>query len=232
MIRYLIVDDEPIAHGIIEDYARALTHLKKVGNCYNALQALSFLQKEPVDLIFLDINMPGLSGFDMLKTLAVKPKVIVTSAYQEYALEGYELEIEDYLLKPFPLDRFLKAVNKTIKKEIKPLFTPQAQSPTQQQIFIREDRKARQISLDQIHMIEAYGNYCKVHLADETILTPEKISHFETTLPTTVFIRVHKSFIASKRHIKAIDGNKLNLLDRYIPIGQTYAAGVKDILGL
>ena len=231
MTRYLIVDDEPIAHGIIEDYAEALTSLEKVGNCYNALEAISVLQKEKVDLIFLDINMPRLSGFDLLKTLSVKPRVIVTSAYQEYALEGYELEIEDYLLKPFSLERFLKAVNKATK-EVLPATVAPTQSTTAERIFIREDRKSRQISLAQIQLVEAYGNYCKVHLAQETILTPEKISHFETILPQADFIRVHKSFIVSAQHIRAVEGNKLNVLDRYIPVGQTYMAGLKNRLGL
>lgn len=231
MTRYLIIDDEPIAHGIIEDYAESLVNLEKVGNCYNALEAISVLQKEKVDLIFLDINMPRLTGFDLLKTLAIKPKVIVTSAYQEYALEGYELEIEDYLLKPFSLERFLKAVNRATRQD-QPSSAPPTKSTMPDQIFIREDRKARQVSLHQIHLVEAYGNYCKVHLAHETILTPEKVSHFEATLPKPDFLRVHKSFIVSKKHIKAIEGNKMNVLDRYIPIGQTYITEVKNVLGL
>lgn len=230
MMRYLIIDDEPIAHGIIEDYAAALINLQKVGNCYNALEALTILQREQIDLIFLDINMPKLSGFDMLKTLSSKPKVIVTSAYQEYALEGYEMEVTDYLLKPFSLERFLRAVNKA--SEPKGMATQSAkETPELSTIFIKEDRRSRQTPLASIHLIEAYGNYCKVHLADETILTPEKISHFEQILPSDLFLRVHKSFMVSRRHIMAIEGTKINILDRYIPVGQTYASAVKKILG-
>lgn len=113
MIRYLIVDDEPIAHRIIENYCENLPYLEKKGSCYNAFEALQFLNEDTVDLLFLDINMPKLSGFDFLKTLPNPPKIIVTTAYKEFAFEGYELNVSDYLLKPFSFDRFLKAINKT-----------------------------------------------------------------------------------------------------------------------
>ncbi|RZJ81796.1 MAG: response regulator, partial [Flavobacterium sp.] len=114
MIRYLIIDDEPIAHRIIENYGENLPHLVKVGNCYNAFEAMKFLNENSVDLVFLDVKMPKLSGFDFLKTLSNRPKIIVTTAYKEFAIEGYELNVTDYLLKPFSFERFIKAINKTI----------------------------------------------------------------------------------------------------------------------
>lgn len=229
MTRYIIVDDEPIAHRIIEGYAKNLSQLEKVGNCYNALEALSLLQSKAIDLIFLDINMPQLSGFDLLKTLPSPPKVIVTTAYQEYAVEGYELEVTDYLLKPFSFERFLKAVNKVVLNVSTPV-TISSGEETNQKIFIKEDRRLRQISIKDIYIIEAYGNYCKIHLENEILITPEKISGLEEILPSNAFMRTHKSFIVAKNHIKAIEGSKISILEKFIPIGQTYASTIKKIL--
>ncbi|MFY0594461.1 LytR/AlgR family response regulator transcription factor [Roseivirga sp.] len=229
MINFLIIDDEPIAHRIIEGYAKELTWMHKVDNCFNAMEAISVLQEKQIDLIFLDINMPQLSGFDLLKTLSHPPKVIVTTAYQEFALEGYELEVTDYLLKPFSFERFIKAINKiNVSKTLASSSVSQTSEP--ESIFIREDRRSRQVWLSDIRYIEAYGNYCKVYLESEMIITPEKISDFQKILPSTTFLRTHKSFIVAKNHINAIEGSKINILNRFIPIGQTYANTIKKLL--
>ncbi len=226
MTRYLIIDDEPIAHRIIEGYAKGL-ELVKVDNCYNALEALNTLQNESVDVIFLDINMPQLSGFELLKTLPNPPKVIVTTAYQEFALEGYSLDVTDYLLKPFSLERFLKAINKVLLHVEK---TEQVVQKEAQSIFLKEDRKLRKVWLEEIRYVEAYGNYCKVHLKEAVIITPERISDLETKLTQKSFLRVHKSFIIAQKHIDVIEGNKILIGSRFIPIGQTYSNTIKRLL--
>lgn len=227
MIRYVIIDDEPIAHGIIEEFADSMHHLQKTGNCYDAFEAIKLLQEQQVDLLFLDINMPKLSGFEFLKTLSNPPKVIITSAYKEFALDGYEFDVVDYLLKPFSIERFIKAVNKIKFSNFNSTNT-QKTNFQQQQLFIKSDKRLHQIYVNDILYIEAYGNYCKVHLEDELIVTLQKISDFETQLSSN-FIRVHKSFIVSKQKIKSVEGNSIHLKDKQIPIGQTYKSVIKTI---
>ena len=234
MIHYLIIDDEPIAHRIIENYCENLQHLEKKGNCYNAFEAMQFLNENAVDLLFLDINMPKLSGFDFLKTLLNPPKIIVTTAYKEFALEGYELNISDYLLKPFSFERFIKAINKTIdssqnKKSIAALSTSETESNSNS-FFLRGDRKYHQIHFADLLFIEAYGHYTKVYLKNEMIVSHQKISDFEELLSKFDFIRTHKSFIVAKNKIKQIEGNRI-LIDEYkVPIGQTYKENIIMLL--
>ena len=223
MIRYVIIDDEPIAHRIIEKYCADLPHLEKKGNCYNAFEAMQLLNEQDVDLLFLDLNMPKLSGFDFLRTLSNPPKIIVTTAYAEFALESYDLDVADYLLKPFAFDRFVKAVNKALSKT-----TSQAAAPlspvanAKSTLFLKGDKKFHQIQWDHILFVEAYGHYTKVYLKDEMILSNQKISALEELLPSDQFLRVHKSFIVATDKIKFIEGNRLTIQEHEIPIGQTY----------
>lgn len=231
MIHYLIIDDEPIAHRIIENFCNNLPHLEKVGNCYNAFEAMPFLNQNTVDLLFLDINMPKLSGFDFLKTLVNPPKIIVTTAYKEFALEGYELNISDYLLKPFSFERFVKAINKTIntiedKNTKSGLHTPETKSDTVSGFFIKGNKKHHQIHFEDILFIEAYGHYSKIYLKEEMIISPQKISTLEELLVGFNFIRTHKSFIVAKNKIKQIEGNRILINQYKIPIGQTYKATI------
>lgn len=226
-MKYCIIDDEPIAHRIIEGYCKNLPYLQKTGNCYDAFEAMQLLNNKAVDLIFLDINMPKLSGFDLLKTMQQIPKVIVTSAYEEFALEGYELNISDYLLKPFSFARFLKAINKVMDYQKSTLIP----SPEEKQgsFFLKADKKIHQIHADDILFIEANGNYTKVFLAEEMIMCHEKISSLEKILPTHNFIRVHKSFIVAAKKIKMIEGNRIVIREHYVPIGQTYKHNLKQL---
>ena len=219
-MKYCIIDDEPIAHRIIEGYCENLPYLQKVGNCYDAFEAMQLMNKNMVDLIFLDINMPKLSGFDLLKTMKYLPKVIVTSAYKEFALEGYELNVSDYLLKPFSFERFLKAMNKVMENQ-SPALVP---SPEKKKgsFFLKGDKKMHQIHTDDILFIEAYGNYTKVFLGEEMIVSHEKISSLEQLLPIEDFLRVHKSFIIAPNKIRTIEGNRISIQGHLIPIGQTY----------
>lgn len=218
---YCIIDDEPIAHRIIEGYCKNLPHLQKVGNCYDAFEAMQLMNSHTVDLIFLDINMPKLSGFDLLKTMQPLPKVIVTSAHKEFALEGYELNVSDYLLKPFSFERFLKAINKVMSTQ-QPTTTLPVPEKKRASFFLKGDKKIHQIHEEDILFVEAYGNYTKVFLIEEMIISHEKISSLEELLDQTQFLRVHKSFIVAINKIKLIEGNRIKIEEHLIPIGQTY----------
>ena len=235
MTRFLIVDDEPIAHRIIEKYADSIPQLIKAGNCYNAFEAMQFLNENTLDLVFLDINMPKLSGFDFLKTLIHPPKIIVTTAYKEFALEGYELNISDYLLKPFSFERFIKAINKATitsfsNTESKSFTNIEKPNYQKESFFLKGDKKHHQVFFNDILFIEAYGHYCKVYLKNEMILSLEKISALEELLPSNNFIRTHKSFIVAKNKIEQIQGNKIQIKEHKISIGQTYKSIINKLL--
>jgi len=231
MTNYCIIDDEPIAHRIIEGYCAELPHLQKVGNAYNAFEASAIITQQKVDLIFLDINMPKMTGFEWLKTLAHPPKIIVTTAYKEYALEGYELDIIDYLLKPFSFPRFLKAVNKfsETQKESSP-ESPNIKKVQDNFFFLKGDKKHHQIHTRDILFVEAFGNYSKIYLTKEMIISHEKISNLEALLAKENFLRIHKSFIVATDKIKLIQGNQIYLQDHKIPIGQTYRSRINHLL--
>jgi DNA-binding LytR/AlgR family response regulator len=220
-IRYMIVDDEPIAHQIIEDYCAEIGNLELVNNSYHALAASEYLQSHPVDLIFLDINMPKLKGFEFLRTLKQPPPVIVTSAHQEYAITGYEFNICDYLLKPFSLARFMMAVNKVAaaRPSVSSVNVINVES---QSIFVKGDKKQHQVFLRDIVYIEALGNYCILHCESNKIITQQTMAGFEKLLPSEQFIRIHKSFIVAKAKVQAIESAQLQLETKAIPIGQTY----------
>ncbi len=227
MIRYLIIDDEYIAHDIIKGYCDLLSNLVLVKNCYDALEAFAYLNEHEVDLIFLDLNMPKLKGFDFLKTLSSPPKVIVTTAYKEYALEGYELNIADYLLKPFGFERFLKAVNKAFGPSMIPPVTTSENRDLRQRIFLKSDKKYIQVLVSEVRYVEASGNYTKVVSGSETIVVREKISDLLGLLPKQDFLQVHKSFAVAVKHIKNIEGNRIFLNnEEVIPIGKVYKNNV------
>lgn len=232
MIRYLIIDDEHIAHDIIKGYCDMLPNLSLQKNCYDALEALQYLNENEVDLIFLDLNMPKLKGFDFLKTLVSPPKVIVTTAYSEFALEGYDLNVVDYLLKPFSFERFLKAVNKAVATNTptQPVRTEEITQPNENRIFIRGDKKHIQLKVDTILFLEAAGNYTKIITTNETIITREKFSNLLTLLPDTDFLQVHKSFAIATRYIKSVEGNRIVIGDHIIPIGKVYKMNVNKLL--
>ena len=227
MISYLIVDDEPLAHEIIEEFCGMLPHLQLKKNCYNALEAMQFLNGDTVDIMFLDLNMPRLKGFDFLKTLTNPPKVIVTTAYQEFALEGYELNVADYLLKPFSFDRMVKAINKAIAPKSETKNTTITQD--KRRFFVKGDKKYHQVASDEILYIEAYGNYTKLVLKSETIISHEKISYYETLFSKEEFLRVHKSFMVALDKIKLIEGNRILIEEHQIPIGQTYRSLISKL---
>lgn len=240
-LRCLIIDDEPLAHKVIEEYAKAVPFLEIVAHSYLATEALSVLHEQSIELLFLDIQMPRLQGLDFLRTVSKKPLVIITSAYEEYALESFELDVCDYLLKPYRFERFLKAVNKAQEmhslKNQQPVFSKSKEETAQvsqtdtnsQQLFIKSDKRLIQIDLPDIFHLENYGNYVKVWLEESYHLTPGTLTHFESLLPSDQFFRVHKSFIVHKKHIDYIEGNHLKLRNgQEIPIGKQYRPAIRD----
>ena len=231
MIKYIIVDDETASHDNIKEYANNLSYLSFQKSCYNAFEALEYLNKHSVDLIFLDINMPKLSGLDFLKTLSNPPKIIITTAYKEFALEGYELNIEDYLLKPFNFSRFVKSVSKVSDALAnKPISLQNFENTVDTKIFIKEDKKYYQIKLKDILFIEAYGNYVKIYMVDKMIVSHLTLTSFTHNLPESQFIRVHKSFIISIDKIELIEGNRIHLQNHKIPIGKIYKLNVNQLI--
>ncbi len=225
MLNCLIVDDEPLAHKVLENYIAKLDTLQLVGNAYRAAEAISFLQKNTVDIMFLDIEMPELTGLDMLKTLQNPPNVILTTAYSEFALDGYDLGVVDYLLKPIPFQRFLKAVQR--------IAMPQAlQKPETNYFFVKSDGVQYRANFADILYVEAYGNYVKIHLAARFILTAETMTEMQNRLPSQYFVRVHKSFIINTNHIERIDGALISIAKVSIPIGASYKTTVTKVLGL
>lgn len=226
LIKYVIVDDEPIAHRIIEGYCENFRFLNKVGNFYNAFEAMEFFRKEKADLIFLDINMPKLTGFEFLKSISDPPKVIVTSAHQEFALEGYELDITDYLLKPFGLDRFIKAIQKLRAIEVPVQNQKAPEYPDR--IFLKSDKKLVQLEMCDIFYVEALGNYTKVFHSAGMLICPDKISDLEGKLPSPNFVRIHKSYLINRDKIEFIEGNQISISGSKLPIGQTYKASLQD----
>ena len=231
MIRYLIIDDEHIAHEIIKGYCDLLPNMQLEKNCYDGLEAFEYLNNNEVDLIFLDLNMPKLKGFDFLKTLKNPPKVIVTTAYKEFALEGYELNISDYLLKPFGFDRFLKAINKTFSASIpKPTVTSTQENTISKRIFLRSNKKYIQVVIDEILYLEAAGNYAKVITLNEVITIREKISDVLASLNSEAFLQVHKSFAVATKHIHSIEGNRITIGEHLVPIGKLYKLKVNELV--
>jgi hypothetical protein len=230
MISYLIIDDEHIAHDIIKGYCDLIPNMQLMKNCYDALEAFEYLNKNEVDLIFLDLNMPVLKGFEFLKTLQNPPKVIVTTAYNEFALEGYEHNISDYLLKPFGFERFLKAINKAIGNVTGEKKILSENVPVSNRIFVQSNKKHFQLETENILYIEATGNYTKIVTTTETITIREKFSSLLEQLPETEFLQVHKSFAVAPKHIKSVEGNIIFISNYQVPIGKVYKFNVTQLL--
>ena len=232
ILKALIIDDEPLAHKVILKYAEDVPFLHIVGQVYQATDAYALFQQQAIDLLFLDIQMPKLKGLDFLRTLDHQPQVIITSAYEEYALEGYELQVCDYLLKPFRFERFLKAVHQAQNRHqpaaIAPPTATAPTDPSQDQLFLKVDKRFLQIKFSDIICLESYGNYVKVWTGDNFLLTPRTLTSFEEELPTAQFIRVHKSFLLQKTRIDYLEGNQIFMTNGMaIPIGKSYRTAVK-----
>ena len=224
----LIVDDEPLALKIIKNYIDLVENLSIVATCSNALQAMEILKKEKVDLLFLDIQMPKLNGIGFIKTLVHAPKIIFTTAYKEYAVDAFDLNAVDYLLKPISLERFLKAVNKVTNAD-----TVSAQiiaPPKQGFLYFRSERKMVKVFLDDMVYIESLKDYIKIHrLADKPLMVKQSISTIEAMLPPDLFLRIHRSFIISINKVTAFTPHDVEIGNIEIPIGRQYNANLKKL---
>jgi DNA-binding LytR/AlgR family response regulator len=227
MLQCLIIDDEEMAIKVIVSHCSQIKNIEIVDTCTSALQALTILQTKPIDLIFLDIQMPQMSGFSLLRTLATPPSVILTTAHREFAMESYDYEVSDYLLKPIAFERFLKAVNKVLeqKKRSKSITTDEqpisylGENPF---IVIKSERQFIKVVLDDILYIESLKNHCQIVTIKGKYMTLIAISDLEEKLPPQRFIRVHRSFIVAFSKIGQFTHTNLTIADQLIPIGEVY----------
>ncbi|MDC1508616.1 LytTR family DNA-binding domain-containing protein [Saprospiraceae bacterium] len=224
MIKAIIVDDEPLALDVLETYIAQLPELELVARCENALEAREVLKEHDVDLMFLDINMPQLTGIDFVKTLSVKPNFIFTTAHPYYAVEGFELNAIDYLMKPIPLERFMKAVNKVINMQLGETSAPEKKK--ENFIFVKADKKLIKVNFDDILYIEGLKDYVIIRQKEGRIITLHTMKSLEAKLPDHIFKRIHRSYIVNIGAINAIVGNMIELKEKsqvkHIPIGKNY----------
>ncbi len=237
-IKCLIVDDEPLAREIIENYISRISHLELIASCANALEAFNIIADSNIDLIFLDIQMPELTGIDFLKDLTPAPKVIFTTAYSDYAVDAFNLEAIDYLLKPIEFSRFLKSINKTLNllktstnKIISPSNDTNETNYRDVFIYLKVEKKMQKIFLKDVLYIESQKNYIRVKTIDREITAYKSISSIENILPSTRFLRVHRSFIVGIDYIDAFSTTEIELKGIKIPVGRNYKTSVKEILG-
>ena len=221
-IRCLVIEDEPLAQNILKKYIGVLPSLELVAVCNDALEAQAIVQSKNIQLIFLDINLPRLSGINFLKTLPQPPAVIFTTAYPEFAVEGFELDAIDYLLKPFSFERFLKSVNKASAKASAVTHAAAEEKNTDDFIFLKADKKVYKIDLEDILYAEATGDYAKVVTKESQYLANITLKKLLEELPSHGFIRVHKSYIISASKIKFFEGNYVKVGSTDIPIGAAY----------
>jgi len=230
----LLVDDEPLAIEILEKHIEMVDQLEVVGKCNNAFKALEFLQKNPVDLMFLDIQMPKLSGISFIRTLQNPPSIIFTTAFKEYAIDAFELDAVDYLLKPISLERFLRAVNKltktTFTNEEEMSIMPEVNTGF---IYFRADRKMIKLFYDEILYIESIKDYIKIYReGNSPLLVKQSITATEEMLPPHLFIRIHRSFIVSVNKITAFTSNDVEIVKMEIPIGRMYKPQLQKLSNL
>lgn len=231
-ITCIIVDDEPLAIKLIETHIAKIPQLEVVATCQNPLDAFSVLKKERVDLLLLDIQMPIMTGIDFVKSLPHIPSVIFTTAYREYAVESYELEVVDYLLKPISFTRFFKAINKFLSaREVTPSLNKVEETAIDSlnYIFVNSNKKHIKILFADILYVESIKDYIRIHTKEQRIVTKDKISEFEQKLPTS-FLRVHRSFIVNTQQISAFTAHDIEIGKMEIPIGGSYKQKVFERL--
>jgi DNA-binding LytR/AlgR family response regulator len=228
IINCVLADDEELARGIIERYISQLPQLRLVASCTNGAETFTALKNNKVDLLFLDIKMPQLSGLELLRSVKNPPPVILTTAFREYALESFELNVIDYLLKPVPFDRFLKAIEKyeSLTNSVSQEETVKVNTTndiTEAFIYIKADKKMVRVLLKEILYIEGLKDYVQVHTNNRKIITYQTLNYFEEKLPVSHFIRVHRSYIIALGHIQSYSATEVEIAGRIVPIGNTYA---------
>lgn len=229
IVQCLIVDDEPIAREILENHLQKINAIKVVATCKNAIEAFNKINNHQIDLLFLDINMPEISGLSFAKSINKNIKVIFTTAYREYALDGFNIQAVDYLLKPISFERLLQAVNKYLGENTPVIPESRSEMVVEKNdfIFVRSDRKMIKINFSEIIFIESLSDYVKIHLEGKIIVTRETISNIEAKLPQNVFIRIHRSYIVSIDNIDSFTNEFIEVGKKALPISRSYK---KDVL--
>ena len=233
MIKAIIVDDEPLALDVLETYIEQMPEIELVQKCENAFEPNDALKNNDIDLMFLDIQMPQLTGIDFLKSLKNPPAVIFTTAYPDYAVEGFELDAVDYLLKPISLDRFMKAVNKVSAKIAKPKPDGKSTEEGSDYFFVKADKKLVKVDFDNIIYVEGLKDYVILRQEEGRVITLQTMKSLEARLPSTSFRRVHRSYIVNTTKIRAVVGNMLEVIEKgqtkHLPIGKNYR---EDLLAI
>ncbi|MDY8135135.1 LytTR family DNA-binding domain-containing protein [Aquimarina sp. 2201CG5-10] len=229
IIKCIIIDDEPLAIEVIDSFIKEFKNIEIVDTFKSPIEALPILEQGDIDAIFLDINMPRMNGLEFLKSLHEYPQVIITTAYKEYALESYELEVLDYLVKPISFNRFLKSVNKLTARliEIKKL-QPSREHIQPPHIFLKVDKKLVKILLSDILFIESLKDYIRVSTLESTFMSHKSLTSISEELPSENFIRIHKSYAIAIDKVKSIEGNLVEIGEKRIPIGRNYASHAKQ----
>lgn len=230
-LKCMIVDDEPLAINVIKNYLVNFENFEVVGSSRDAVEGFNFLSKHKVDVIFLDINMPTISGLDLLKSLQDPPSVVITTAYREYAVESFELEVVDYLVKPFSLQRFMKTINRIEKRQLKTEAPGVDTSETDREhVFLKVDKKMVKVYLSEVLYIESLKDYVRVTTLQEDLINHNNLVSIMDLLPADNFIRIHRSYIIAKDKVKAINGNQVEIGDQLLPIGRNYRKDIKNLL--
>lgn len=224
-LRCIVVDDEEPAHDVLKHYAMQTPYVEIVGQAYNAIEALDLLRKMEVDVLFLDIEMPGISGIELLSALKNKPKVIITSAYSEYAIKGFDLNVADYLLKPFSIQRFLQAIEKSgVTNKANLTFSGEEDT------WMKIGESWMRITMEDIEYIQSYGNYAKVFLSSKKpLLVNATTTYLQDSLPSPPFLRVHKSYLVNMNKVTSLSLITMRIAGIEIPIGRTYKGYVKAV---
>jgi DNA-binding LytR/AlgR family response regulator len=230
--RSIIVDDEPLAVEALGMLIEKIPTLELVGTCTDAMEAVELLQKQPVDLMFLDIQMPGLTGIDLLKTLLHPPDVILTTAYRHYAVEAFDLNVVDYLVKPISIERLLRAVNKYFSRSIpgSPPISARGSKPLSDHIYLRADKKNVRVKLEEIQYVEGLKDYVKVHCKTRLLITKLSIGKIADLLPELNFLRIHRSYMVNIENISAYSKVGVEIAGRELPIGDQYKSAVENVL--
>lgn len=227
-IKCLLIDDEPPAIELLETYCGMVDQLEVVGTSNSSVKAFDMLKEIKADLIFLDIQMPVLNGIDFIKTLKNPPKIVITTAHREYALDGFELDVVDYLLKPISFDRFLKAVDRYRERSVPTTVTVQGKEDVPEHIFFNVNRTHHKVMINDIRYVESLKDYVRIHTIKDSLVVKGNIGSILKVLPQGQFIRVHRSFVVSTIHVNTYNQSEVDIDGIKIPIGMSYKDQVKD----
>jgi DNA-binding LytR/AlgR family response regulator len=229
-IKCLIVDDEPLSLDVLEKYISDIPDLELVGRCLDAFEAMAKIKETETDLMFLDINMPKLSGINMIKSIDNLPEVVFTTAYPEYAVEGFELDVLDYLVKPISFERFVKTINKVQKKFQD--HQHKAIGNTQSFIMVKSNKKLYKVLFLDIKYVQSMGDFVKIYTQEKVYISSDTLKNIEAQLQLDMFVRTHKSYIISLNAFKYIEGNQVRIGEEFLPIGLTYKSALLNALDI